>query len=254
MLEDHCLEGIQMLIFFMNVLGNWQMLGLMIMGVLLMYRLIVRDYYEKMWSWAPWKLKWILAASSVLVAIQIREVLMFPFGWMVYHMPTYSLAEQLFFYMGNIHIRSIMFFSIMILFLWRKMGALLPAVLTGWFWIGLIELTFIPQHLIWADGLFLGIRHYLPFVLLMMLWLLERKRFHIPRIAWIWFAVGIFVQYAGLWFYPWAVVQLQPGGWGFVKNGLVFPNAHIFTYAFDLGQHLMKTLFTVAGAYVGLKK
>jgi len=252
MLEDYCLEAFKVMNLFLNVLGNWQILGLLIVGVLMIYRRFVRDYYEEMWSWAPWRKRWILAAVSVLAAIQIREILMFPFEWIMQSLPTYSLADQVFFYLGNIHIRSILFYGILIFWLWRKMGNLLPAVLSAWFWIGLIELSFIPQHLIWANGLFLGLNQYLPFVLLMMPWILERKRFLIPRKAWIWFSAGIFMQYAGLIFNPWAVVHLSEGGWGFIINPSALPHPHLFTYLFDLGQHLMKTLFTIAGAFIQL--
>ena len=238
-----------MLTMFTNILGNWQMLGLLIFGVLLIYRICFRDYYEEMWSWAPWSKKWIIAAASILAMIQIREILMFPFEWMQESLTTYSLAAQVFFYLGNIHVRSILFYGILIFWLWRKHGALMPAVFSAWFWIGLIELTFIPQHLIWADGLFLGLQQYLPFILLMMPFILERKRFQISRKAWIWFAAGIFMQYFGLIFIPWAVVQLAPGGWGFTINPAAMPQPHLFTYFFDFGQHLMKTLFTVAGAH-----
>jgi hypothetical protein len=166
----------------------------------------------------------------------------------------YSVFDQLFFYAGNIHIRSILFWGIMIFYLWHKMKALLPAVLTGWFFIGLAELTFIPQHLIWQNGLFLGFEHYLPFILVMAPFLLERKRFQIPNKAWMWFSVGILFQYFGLFFTPWAAVQLQEGGWGFVINPLAQPNPHPFTYFFDICQHLIKTFFTVAGAHTKLRK
>lgn len=245
---------IRMLSFFLNILGNWQMLGLGITSVLLIYRIFFRSYYEKMWSWAPWEKKWILIAAAGVLTIQIREILMFPFEWITAALPTYSLADHLFFFLGNIHVRSIMFYAILIFWIWRKMGSLLPAVLNGWFWIGLIELTFIPQHLIWADGLFLGVNHYVAFVCLMCPFLIERKRFKVHWKAWIWFAAGVFMQYAGLWFTPWAVVHLAPGGWGFIINPSAVPYPHPFTYAFDLCQHLMKTLFTVAGAYVALKE
>jgi len=239
---------------FRLILGNWQILGLMILGVLMIYRTFVRDYYEKMWHWAPFQKKYILGAVFVLAAIQIREIMMFPFSWMLEALPTYSSAAQIFFYLGNIHVRSILFYGIMIFWLWKKMGSLMPAVFSAWFWIGLIELTFIPQHLIWADGLFLGWQHYLTFVLLMMPFIFDRSRFSVPGRAWIWFFAGIFMQYFGLIFTPWAVVQLAPGGWGFIINPVAVPDPHIFTYAFDLGQHLMKTLFTVAGAHTMLSK
>lgn len=242
--------------YFTNILGNWQILSLLMIGVLLIYRIFFRDYYEKMWSWVPWKIHWILLAVAGIIAIQIREIIMFPFVWISVAFPGYSLADQLFFYLGNIHVRSIMFWAIMIFYLWHKMGHLLPAVYTGWFFVGLAELTFIPQHLIWQNGLFLGFEHYLPFMLIMVPFLLEMgeiKKFKIPRLTWIWFSGGIFMQYFGLLFTPWAVVQLREGGWGFVINGLAQPNPHLFTYFFDLSQHLIKTFFTVGGAYVNLK-
>jgi len=235
---------------FRELLGNWQMLALAGVSIILIYRRFVPDYYEEMWNLAPWRKEWILLGICGIVIIQIRELLMFPFEWMLEAMPTYSLADQLFFYLGNIHIRSIMFYAVLIFWLWRKFNAFLPAVITGWFWIGLIEFTFIPQHLIWADGLFLGWKHYLPFLLIMAPWILERKRFSISWKASLWFAGGILMQYVGLNFSPWAVVHLQEGGWGFMLNPSAVPNPHLFTYLFDFGQHLMKTWLTVAGTYV----
>ena len=254
MLENYSLENSRLILsYFTNILGNWQIISLLVIGVLLIYRKFVRDYYEEMWSWAPWKPIWIILALSVLIAIQIREIIMYPFIWISIALPGYSLADQIFFYLGNIHVRSIMFWAIMIFYLWHKMENLLPAVYTGWFWIGLAELTFIPQHLLWCDGLFLGIQHYLSFILIMVPFLLEHKRFRIHWKTWIWFSAGIFMQYFGLLFSPWAVVQLQDGGWGFVINDLAQPNPHLFTYAFDFSQHLIKTLFTIAGAHMNLK-
>lgn len=239
-----------MIELFRQLLGNWQMLALAGVGVILFYRRFVSDYYKELWSLFPWRKEWILLGIIGIGLIQIRELLMFPFEWIVSSMPTYSLADQLFFYLGNIHIRSIMFYALMIFWLWRKFNALLPAVITGWFWIGLIELTFIPQHLIWADGLFLGSRHYAAFILIMVPFILERKRFSISWKSAVWFAGGIMMQYVGLSFYPWAVVHLSPEGWGFVINPSANPHPHFFTYLFDLGQHLMKTWLTMAGVYV----
>ena len=243
-----------MLDLFKLLLGNWQMLALSGVGILLIYKRFVSDYYEEMWSLAPWEKKWILLGIVGIVLIQIRELLMFPFEWILEAMPTYSLADQLFFYLGNIHIRSIMFYAVLIFWLWRKFNAFLPAVISGWFWIGLIELTFIPQHLIWCDSLFLGLEHYLPFLLMMVPWILERKRFSLSWKSWVWFAGGILMQYIGLAFFPWAVVHLAPGGWGFIINPSAVPSPHVFTYVCDFTQHLMKTWLTVAGAYLGIKK
>jgi hypothetical protein len=243
-------------IFFDNfrlVLGNWQFISLGIIGVLLFYRLFVNDYYEQLWSFAPWKISWILLGILGILLIQIREIIQYPFYWIETALPGYSLLDHLFFYAGNIHIRSIMFWAVMIFYLWKKMGNLLPALSVGFFYIGLAELTFIPQHLIWQNGLFLGVQHYLPFILIMIPFLLERKRFVIPGRSWVWFSVGIFFQYFGLLFTPWAAVQLQEGGWGFVINPLAQPSPHLFTYLFDISQHLIKTFFTIAGAHVLFK-
>lgn len=241
-----------MMEFFYNVLGNWQIIGLSVLAVLLVYRNFFRSYYEEMWSWFPWRKRWVLFAASIILIIQFREICGFPFDWMSSYFPTYSFAARFFFYMGNIHVRSILFWALMIFYLWKKMGNLLPAVLVGWFWIGLAELTFIPQHLIWCDGLFLGFQHYLPFILIMCPVLLEHKRFSLPWKAWIWFLVGVFFQYFGLIFYPWAVVKLAPGGWGFIANTSIIPDPHLFTYVFDVCQHLIKTFFTIAGAHTVL--
>lgn len=238
---------------FFNVLGNWQMLALAGIGVLMIYKILLKETYEQLWKAFPWNWKYALLGVAVILVIQIREIIGYPFSWIVEYFPTYSLAEQLFFYMGNIHIRSILFWAIMIFWLWKKMGSLLPAVLTGWFFIGLAELSFIPQHLIWQNGLFLGLQQYLPFILLMIPWILERKRFSVPWRAWIWFAAGVFMQYFGLIFDPWAVVKLQEGGWGFLVNPINYPHPHLLAYAFDLSQHLIKTFFTIAGAHTGLR-
>lgn len=243
-----------MIEIFKLLLGNWQMLALCGVAVLLVYRSFFHDYYEEMWRMAPWERKWILLGICGIVIIQIRELLMFPFEWMLEEMPTYSLADQLFFYLGNIHIRSVLFYGLMIFWLWRKFNALLPAVLTGWFWMGFIELTFIPQHWIWCNGLFLGLKHYLPFLLVMIPWILEKHRFSLCWKAWIWFAGGIMLQYVGLSFSPWAVVHLQPGGWGFIINPSANPDPHLFTYIFDFTQHMMKSWLTVAGAYISFSK
>jgi len=234
------------------ILGNWQILAMVGTALLLFYSIFAKDYYEKMWTWFKWEKKWILLAAAGIIVIQIREIIVYPFIWIQVALPSYSAAAQIFFYLGNIHVRSLFFYAIMIFWLWRKFGYLLPALVTGWFWLGLIELTFIPQHFLWLDGFFLGISYYLPFIMIMVLWILERKRFVIPRKAWIWFSAAVFVQYAGLLFTPWAVVQLFENG--FTINPAALPEPHIFTYAFDFLQHLMKTLFAIAACYIGLKK
>lgn len=239
---------------FKLLLGNWQMIALAAVGVILIYRTFLSDYfYGEMWHMAPWKKSWICLGILGVLVIQVRELLMFSFDWMVWHMPTYSLADQLFFYLGNIHVRSITFYALLIFWLWRKFNALLPALINGWFWIGLIELTFIPQHYLWCNGLFLGLEHYLPFMLIMGPWILERTKFSLSWKTWVWFAAGISMQYIGLAFSPWAVVHLAPGGWGFIINPSAVPDPHVFTYLFDFTQHLMKTWLTLAGTYVGKK-
>lgn len=232
---------------FYEIFGNWQMIGLSLVMLLLLFRSLNREYYEKLLGMFPWEKRWILIAVSVLVIIQLREIYGYPLIWIQTHFPTYNLAECLIFYIGNIHLRSILFYSMMILWLWKKMKALFPALISGFFWIGLIELSFIPQHWIWLNY-FMGWNHYLPFILIMTPFIFERKRFFIPRNAWMWFLGGVALQYICLPFSSWSVMILDQRGFGFFVNPLAFPHPEIQNYLWEFGQHLLKTLFTIAGA------
>ena len=100
----------------------------------------------------------------------------------------------------------------------------------------------------------MGWMHYAPFIAMMIPFLLDYKKFLIPRKAWIWFAAGLVVQYAGLSLAPWAVMILEGSGFGFAVNPAALPQPHFLTFMFDIGQHLMKTLFTIAGSCTILRK
>ena len=238
---------------FYAIFGNWQMIGMALVMLLLLFKILNREYYEKLFNMFPWKKRWVLIGISVLLLIQMREIYGYPLIWLQTHFPTYTLPELLFFYMGNIHLRSILFYSIMILWLWRKMGTLFPAVMSGFFWIGLIELSFIPQHWIWLEY-FMGWNHYLPFILIMAPFLLERKRFQIPRRAWMWFLGGMALQYACLPFSQWSIMILDSRGFGFYVSPGALPHPQIWHYLWDFGQHILKTMFTVAAAHTNLRK
>lgn len=238
---------------FYEMFGNWQMIGLSLVMLLLLFRALNREYYEKILRMFPWEKKWVLIGVSVLIIIQLREIYGYPLMWLQTHFPTYDLAELLVFYIGNIHLRSILFYSIMIMWLWKKMGSLFPALMSGFFWVGLIELSFIPQHWIWLNY-FMGWNHYLPFILIMAPFLIERKRFQIPRRARAWFLGGVVLQYLCLPFSSWSVMILDQRGFGFFVNPSAFPHPGIQNYLWELGQHVLKTFFTVAGAHTMLKK
>lgn len=233
--------------------GNWQMIGLAFVMLLLLFRRLNPESYEKLMRILPWKKKWVALGVLVVVLIQIREIYGYPLIWLQTHFPSYTLPELLIFYIGNIHARSILFYALMIFWLWRKQKFAFPAIMAGFFWIGLIELSFIPQHLIWLNY-FMGWRHYLPFILIMVPFIIERKRFQIPRRAWFWFAGGMALQYLCLPFASWSVMILDARGFGFEVNPLALPSPQIQNYLWEIGQHILKTFFTVAGCYTNLRE
>lgn len=236
---------------FLSMFGNWVIMSCAGVAVLLFYRRSP-EFYAQMWGWLPWRSRWILLAAAGILAIQIREIIAYPFIWIQIKLPTYTLAEQLFFYLSTVHVRSILFYSLMIFYLWRKMGRLLPGLIAGWFWIGFVELTFIAQHWIVFQG-FLGWFYYAPFLAIMIPLILDRRKFTFSWPGSLFLAAALFMQYVGVLLVPWAVMSFDTS-LGYIPNVAAQPHPQLLTYGFEAGQHLMKTLFTVAGCFLCLKQ
>lgn len=233
---------------------QWQTLAMFITMFVLLCKILFKPWYNKLWVIFPFKLKWALPAAFGVSLIFIREFYFTAFPHIQNLLPYFSFTEQLVVWMSSTHLRSILFFGVMIFYLWRKFNALLPAMIIGWFALAVVELSYIPQLFISTGG-FIGWEWYFPFIGSAALYIIERKRFRILTKGFIgWFMAGLFFQYFLLLFRPYGLTIWDPVTGSFPLNPLVLPVPPWQTWMFEFLNHLVKTLWAMAFCYTQLKK
>ncbi len=202
-----------------------------------------RGFFENL-SWRP---RYVIPAIIGLGALYTR-ILLVDNG-----VPAEATnpVVQLIMRMIYSHLRSFIFYSAMIMYLWHKWNKLLPALYVGWFGIALIELSFLAQHLI-AFGAFMGLEWYLPFIAIMLPFIWERRHFSFQRKTLIFFAAGVFLEYF--------LLIWQADAFTTFTNGVLHNNAAaiasptIGTWIHEGLDHLLKSLMTIAFTFTRYEK
>jgi len=240
--------------FWFFMFTQWQTIAMMITIFVLLCKSLFKPWYERCWIVFPFRLKWVLLAAFGVSLLFIRELFSTAFPKIQALLPYFTFTEQLVVWMSSTHLRSILFFAVMIFYLWRKYDALLPAMAVGWFALGVVELSYIPQLYISTGG-FIGLDWYYPFIGAMILFIVERKRFQVLSKGFLsWFTAGLFFQYYLLAF-RWAGLTLwDPATGSFPLNPVVLPVPPWETWMFEFLNHLVKTLWAVAFCYTRLRK
>ncbi len=244
-------SSIQTYLYFFT---QWQNIAMLITAFVLECRAFYKPWYKKAWTAFSWRLRYVVPAAAGVSILFIRELFVTSLPKIQGVLPYFSLAEQIVVFLSTTHLRSILFFGIMIFFLWRKFNALLPAMVIGWFALAVVEFSYIPQ-LFLSTGGFIGWEWYFPFAGAAVLYLVERKRFKILSKGFlIWFAAGLFFQYY-LLAYRWAGLTIwDPATGSFPLNPAALPVPPWETWMFEFLNHLVKTLWAVAFCYTALRK
>ena len=232
------------------IFSDWRNIALISTIALIWLNIFAESKYAWLWKKLQWNYKLVISACLGVSILFIREFLVMPFSWVATSWPTLSPVAQFLLYGDSIHFRSLLFFSALIILLWRKYASLLPALAVGWFCLGIVELTFIPQHLAKTPGRFIGWDWYLPFIGICFYFLIIHKCFRFTRKFWLFFSAAIFIQYFMLIFYPYWLVIYNAQGFGYVLNYAVLPDPPIQTWIFWFLNHFMKALFTIAFYFV----
>lgn len=242
-----------------ELLLDWRIIALLSIVSILYFRVMAKNWYQWLWEKLRFRIWLIAPAAALLVLLILREVYLYPVAWIAVDFGSLSPFAQLLLYGDTIHFRSILFFGILILALWRKYDKLLPALAVGWFCIGFVELTFILQHYAAVPGRFMGWGWYLPFIGIMAYFLVLHKSFRIAG-RWFWiFLISAFIcQYALLPFFPywfWHIEVTAPFTPGIrVDNPGILSDPPIGTWVFWFLNHFMKTLFALAFYQINLVK
>ena len=233
-----------------KVFTDWRIIAMVTIISLIWLRVFWSGKYKWLWIKLKWNWKLVIPACLGVSVLIIRGLLLYPFDWVPNTWPTLSPVWHVLLYGDKIHFRSILFYSGLIILLWRKYRSLLPALAVGWFCIGTVELTFIFQHYVKTPGRFLGWNWYIPFIGICLYFISMIKCFRFPRKFWVFFASAIFVQYFLLLFYPWWLLIAVKETYDFTVNLSVLPTPPIQTWIFWFLNHFMKALFVVGFYFV----
>ncbi len=245
---------------WIQYLTQWQNIAMMLTAVYLWIEISNKPLAQRLWNGIRFKKAYVILAVIGLSALIFREWANFnpaeSFSIVAYYYPSLTFWEQLAVWNSTTHLRSIIFFSAMILWLWRKYDKLLPALATGWFSLAVVELSFIPDMLLdpYTHD-FLGWAWYLPFIGTMPLFLFHWKEFSFKnRKLWLFLGLAIFVQYFLLIWRPWGLTIWDPSAHTFVINQAMLPHPPLATWWFEFLNHLMKSLFSIAFCFVARKE
>jgi len=240
---------------FLVYLGNW----VIIAGFGSLYFLLLKTFsktnYARLFNGLSFKPRFLYLGFLGLFLISFREVLCYPWWFVASWMPLSHVWEVLLLYLGTTHLISISLHSCLIFFLWKKFDSFVPALFVGFFSIGLIEFTFIPQHLV-AWGMFLGWNWYSGFAIILLPFLLDYAKFMIinKHKMIMFFCLAIFLQYFILLWMPYSLTQFDPSLMAWRINDALLPHPPLGTWVFGALQWIIKGLFILGFAQIRLKK
>ena len=226
-------------------LTDWRVISMVSIMFLLWLRFALPSKYAWLWRKSKWHWLWLFPVGLLVSLFLIRGILLIPFWVVVKWWETLSPVWHVLLYGDKIHFRSYVFYSGLIVLLWRKYKSLLPALAVGFLCLGVIELTFIGQHLVKTPGRFIGWAWYVPFIAICLYFIVIRKCFRFPKKFWLIFAAATFVQYFVLLFAPyWLTIIEAP--YTFIVNTSVLPTPPIQTWIFWFLCHFHKILTCIA--------
>ena len=233
---------------------DWKFIAMCTTIIILWLRIFLPSKYNWLWKNLQWNWKLVIPACFGVSILIIRGIILFPFSGVVLRWETLSPIWHILLYGDSIHFRSTLFFSALIILLWKKYGSMLPALAVGWFCLGSVELTFILQHWVKIPGRFLGWNWYMPFIGICLYFIVIRKCFKFPRKFWLFFAAATFVEFFALLFAPyWLTLVTQVVGTSSFTHAInlsVLPTPPIQTWIFWFLNHFMKALFIIAFYFV----
>lgn len=229
---------------------DWRNIALVTTIALLWLRIFLPSKYN--WLWKNLKFNWklVIPACFGVSILVIRGIILIPFSFVVNSWGTLTFFQQCLLYGDQIHLRSYLFYSGLIILLWRKYKSLLPALAVGWLCLGVVEITFIFQHWVNIPGRFIGWAWYMPFFGICLYFVITWRCFRFPRKFWLFFAASIFVQYFLLLFYPYWLVITVKETYTFLVNYSVLPTPPIQTWIFWVLCHFQKVLTVIAFYFV----
>jgi len=229
---------------------DWRNIALITIITLLWLRIFSPSKYNWLWKKLRWNWKLVILACFGVSILLIRAITIYDFGYVIRSWEMLPTIWHILLYGDVIHFRSIIFYSALIILLWKKYNSLLPALAVGWFCIGVMELSFIFQHWVNIPGRFIGWDWYIPFMGICLYFIIIRKCFKFTKRFWLFFIASIFVQYFLLLFYPYWIKITVKETYAFLINYSVLPNPPIQTWIFWLLCHFQKILSTIAFYYV----
>jgi len=242
--------------FFLVYLGNWNVIAMIVSLYYVLLKTSKNRLYKVLWNGIEFNRKWIPLTISIVTIILLREHLLYSLPSVQEWMPGSYLWEQVVFWLYTTHTISILTYCFFIYYFWRKFNSFFPALLLGFFSIGVIEFTFIIQHLvIW--NLFLGFNWYSAFGVILIPFLIEYHKFKIVhKKALIVFLTLAFInQYIILPVMEYSITVFDAGLGAYRLNYDLLPHPPIQTWLFYcVGQTTMKMLFLLAFSQIRLKE
>jgi energy-converting hydrogenase Eha subunit E len=233
--------------YFLLFLFDWRDLALFMIVFIALLEAIDPKRFKPFFNGIEWNIKNVGVSLLFLAAIFIRTYFSFS------SLPPEAVIPivQIILTLVYTHVRSFMFYSALIYWLWYKWNSLVPAIYAGWFAIAIIEMTYLVQHLI-AFKAFMGWEWYIPFFAVMIPVIYDRKRYSVQWKPWIQvFSAGVFLQYFLLIWQGQAFTTFMNGQ--LINNLDKIANPTLETWFHELIDHAAKSLLTFSFVYMRYK-
>jgi len=237
-------------VFDWRFITDWRIIAMFTTIMLLWLRIFLPSKYAWLWKNLKWNWKLVIPACFGVSILIIRGIILNPFSFVTLTWENLSPVWHVLLYGDKIHFRSIIFFSGLIILLWKRYRYLLPALAVGWLCLGIIEISFILQHWVYIPGRFMGWDWYMPFIGICLYFFIIHKCFKFPRKFWLIFTAATFFQYFILIFYPYWIVIPVKETYTFIVNLSVLPTPPIQTWIFWFLCHFQKILAVMAFYFV----
>lgn len=245
----------QIIDFFILWAGNWVIIAMLFCLYVLVARILMTKFYYNLFNSITFEITSFYLGVTTVFIICLRETIAIPFfrvqGWL----PQSFIWEQAIFYLYTTHLPSIIAYAVMIFWFWKSYNSLVPALYTGFFVIGLIEFTFIPQHLV-AFQTFLGIDWYSQFWILVAPFMIERKAFKVRnwKLMGAFLGIAFLLQYIILPFIPYSLSMYDRSSNAFRINYALLPHPPVGTWVFCFLQTAIKLSFILGFSFISYVK